>query len=60
MEVIVEIIRLTTDVGFPIVCCAILFILYNKMADTLKELSVTLAEMNNRIDNIEDAVLHID
>lgn len=52
-----EIFTAISNVGFPIVCCIVLFKLQGKLNDTLKELSVTLATMNVRIDNIENALV---
>ena len=52
-----EILTAISNVGFPIVCCVVLFKLQGKLNDTLKELSVTLATMNVRIDNIENVVV---
>ena len=33
-----------SSVGFPIVCCGVLFIQNNKLNETLADLKVTLAE----------------
>ena len=52
-----EILTAVSNVGFPIVCCVVLFRLQGKLNDTLKELAVTLATMNVRIDNIENAIV---
>lgn len=51
-----DVVNLITNVGFPIVCCGVLFKLQNELNGTLKSLSVTLAEMNVRIDNIENTL----
>lgn len=51
-----EILTAIANVGFPIVCCIVLFKLQNNLNVTLKDLAVTLAVMNTRIDNIENAV----
>ena len=53
-----ELVNLITNVGFPIVCCGVLFKLQNDLNSTLKALSVTLAEMNVRIDNIENTLVN--
>ena len=53
-----EVVNLITNVGFPIVCCGVLFKLQNDLNSTLKALSVTLAEMNVRIDNIENTLVN--
>lgn len=52
-----EILSAISNVGFPIVCCIVLFKLQGKLNNTLSELSCTLAVMNSRIDNIENAVV---
>lgn len=52
-----DIVNLITNVGFPIVCCGVLFKLQSDLNSTLKNLSVTLAEMNVRIDNIENTLV---
>lgn len=52
-----DIISAITNVGFPIVCCGVLFKLQNNLNATLKDLAVTLATMNVRIDNIENALV---
>lgn len=52
-----DIINAITNVGFPIVCCGVLFKLQNNLNATLKDLAVTLATMNVRIDNIENALV---
>ena len=52
-----EILTAISNVGFPIVCCIVLFRLQNSLNGTLKDLAVTLAQMNVRIDNIENALV---
>ena len=52
-----EIISAVANVGFPIICCVVLFKLQGKLNSTLTDLSATLAVMNERIDNIEEAVI---
>lgn len=52
-----DIVNAITNVGFPIVCCGVLFKLVNNINATLKDLAVTLATMNVRIDNIENALV---
>lgn len=52
-----EIISAVANVGFPIICCVVLFKLQGKLNNTLTDLSATLAVMNERIDNIEEAVI---
>lgn len=51
-----EIIALITNVGFPIACCVVLFILLNKLTKTMSDLNTTMAVINTRLDNIEDAL----
>ena len=53
-----DVLSAITNVGFPIVCCAVLFKLQNNLNATLKDLAVTLATMNVRIDNIENALVN--
>ena len=55
-----DVMNAITNVGFPIVCCGVLFKLQNNLNTTLKDLAVTLATMNVRIDNIENAVMKKD
>lgn len=51
-----EIVTLITNVGFPIACCVVLFILLNKLTKTMSDLNTTMAVINTRLDNIEDAL----
>lgn len=51
-----EIITLITNVGFPIACCVVLFMLLNKLTKTMSDLNTTMAVINTRLDNIEDAL----
>lgn len=50
------IVTLITNVGFPIACCVVLFIEQKGLVKTLGELSNTLTGINQRLDNIEDAL----
>lgn len=50
------IVTLITNVGFPIACCVVLFIEQKHLVQTLGELSITLNGINQRLDNIEDAL----
>lgn len=52
-----DIVNAISTVGFPIVCCGVLFKLQNNLNKTLQDLAVTLATMNVRIDNIENALV---
>ncbi len=51
-----EVIALITNVGFPIACCVVLFVLLNKLTNTISNLNTTMAVINTRLDNIEDAL----
>lgn len=51
-----SIITLISNVGFPIACCCVLFIQQNKLTTTLSEISNTMGLMNQRMDDIEDAL----
>lgn len=44
------------SLGFPIVCCIVMFYQNNKMQETLSELGKTLSLMNDRLSEVEDAV----
>ena len=59
MGEITEIIKEVSDVGFPIVCCIVLFKLQGKLNDTLKDLAVTLSAMNVRLDNMENVLIKL-
>ena len=52
--------QLISGVGFPIVCCGILFKqnneLHSELQTTLKEISITLQTLSDRIRSIEDKV----
>ena len=49
-----EIKELITSVGFPICCCVVLFYNNSKFTETLNNLNVTLTNLVNRIENLED------
>ena len=51
-----EITQIITNVGFPIACCIVLFINNNKFTESLNKLNVTLTEITNRLENIEDKI----
>lgn len=51
-----EIVNLINNVGFPIACCVVMFILLNRLQKTMSELSTTMSVINARLDNIEDAL----
>ncbi|MGL4452490.1 MAG: hypothetical protein ACRCTZ_15095 [Sarcina sp.] len=48
-----EIISMIESVGFPIVCCFILFKQNNKLTDTLNNISVTMATLKEEIEDIK-------
>ena len=48
--------QLISGVGFPIVCCGILFKQNSELQTTLKEISITLQSLSDRIRSIEDKV----
>ena len=48
--------QLISGVGFPIVCCGILFKQNSELQTTLKEISITLQTLSDRISSIEDKV----
>lgn len=52
------IVSLIGSVGFPIVACCIMFFQNNKMQETLSELTKTLATMNERLSDVEKAVIY--
>ena len=49
-----EVINLITNVGFPICCCIVLFYNNIKFTETLNNLNVTLTNLVNRIENLEE------
>lgn len=51
-----EITNLITNVGFPIVCCVVMFNNNSKFTETLGNLNVTLKEICTRMDNLEDKI----
>lgn len=51
-----EVVTLITNVGFPIACCVVLFVLLNKLTTTISNLNTTMAVISARLDNIEDAL----
>lgn len=56
MEYIDVIIKLISNLGFPIVCCIVLFVQNNNFSKALNELSTTLQLMNERLEDIEQKV----
>lgn len=51
-----SIVQLISNVGFPIACCIVLFMQQNKLTTTLSEISNTMSLMNQRMDDIENAL----
>ena len=51
-----EITQLINSVGFPIVCCAVLFCNNYKMTTTITELTSTLKLIDERIEKIENSI----
>ena len=51
-----EVTQLINSVGFPIVCCAVLFWNNYKMTATITELSSTLKLIDERIEKIENSI----
>ena len=51
-----QIIKLISNVGFPIACCIILFMQQNKLTNTLHDISSTMSVMSARLDDIENSV----
>ena len=49
-----EVANLITNVGFPIACCVVLFYNNSKFTETLNNLNVTLTNLVNRIENLEE------
>ena len=51
-----ELVNIIQSVGFPIAACVALYVQQNKLTTTLSKLTETLAVINSRLDNIEDAL----
>ena len=51
-----EVVKLITEVGFPIACCVVLFVQQGKLTKTIGDLNGTLQVINARLDNIEDSI----
>ena len=51
-----ELIQAISNVGFPIVCCILMFYQNNQMQKTLVNLGNTLTSMNERLTSIEDNI----
>ena len=51
--------QLIGSVGFPIAACVVMFYQNSKLQQTLAELSNTLAQMNERLSDVESAVKEV-
>ena len=51
--------QLIGSVGFPISACVVMFYQNSKLQQTLAELSNTLAQMNERLSDVESAVKEV-
>ena len=49
-----EIVNIISTVGFPICCCVVLFYNNSKFTETLNSLNITLTNLVNRIENLEE------
>ena len=56
MDYVEIIVKLISNLGFPIVCCIVLFVQNNNFSKALNELSTTLKLMNERLEDIEQKV----
>lgn len=56
MDIIDVLVKLISNLGFPIACCVVLFIQNNNFSKALNELSTTLKLMNERLEDIEQKV----
>lgn len=48
--------QLISGVGFPIACCCVLFKQNGELQATLKEISIALQSLSDRIKDIEDKI----
>lgn len=51
-----ELTELITTVGFPIVCCIVMFRQNGKLQETLAEISLTMQKMADKIAELEDKI----
>lgn len=51
-----EITQLINSVGFPIVCCGVLFWNNYKLTSTITELTATLKVIDERIEKLEEKI----
>lgn len=52
--------QIISTVGFPIAACCVMFYQNGKLQDTLTELTKTLSTMNERLSDVEKAVIKKD
>lgn len=48
--------QLVGALGFPIVCCFVMFYQNNKLQETLTELTKTLVSINERLSDVENTL----
>ena len=48
--------QLITGIGFPAACCVVLFIQNSKFQKTLTDISVTMAQITDRLTDIENKI----
>lgn len=56
---IADVITAISTVGFPIVACCAMFWLMNRNNETIKDLTVTLAEMRQGMESIKDELMRL-
>lgn len=53
---VAELTQLITTVGFPIVCCVVMFRQNARLQETLAEISITMQKMADKIAELEDKI----
>lgn len=48
--------EMITTVGFPIVCCIVMFRQNSKLQETLADISLTMQKMADKIAELEDKI----
>lgn len=48
--------QLITGIGFPAACCVVLFMQNSKFQKTLTDISVTMAQITDRLSDIENKI----
>ena len=51
-----DVTELISNMGFPILCCLMMFYQNSQMQKTLTDLSQTLVSMNERLSDIEQTI----